>query len=173
MWLLRRNLALSSEIPDRRTNLALFYDARSSNTKLGHYELMPKITLSELQTSGYTEDRESGKVFERRFRWPALFGLLCLVAATYLFFRPFGVFAERSELQILVCGCFALVGTLTLAATTLRAQKAIPVSARSGQPMRRFLQTDADDEYEIYIYVDEPSRTFFCRVVRGPASGAS
>ena len=117
--------------------------------------MIPELNLSELQQRGYREDDESRRVFEQRYRWPAILGVIVALSGPCWLTIPQSVPGLLSFLG----------GIAVLLGTAWHAARATPSNKINGHPMQRFRRSDAGGKRTEYIYVDDESRTYFVRLI--------
>ena len=128
-------------------------------------ELLPGMAVAELQRVGYTEDRSTARAFEHRYPLVVAFGLIfCAVAGYFLLFKRDWL-ATQEYGGGTTMAALAFLGGLVMAigAATSHGRHTAH-SMRSTQPMFCFQRSDAAEGRQEVIYVDQESRTYFCRV---------
>jgi len=125
---------------------------------------MQEFALNELKKQGYTEDLDSRRAFERKYRWLVVPGFV-LCVGPYPFLRfIWSPFSDSTAQSFALASCFLLGFALCLGAAA-HAKRSVPISRRTGAPMRVFLRSDAPADTTEYLYVDHQSRSYFSRVI--------
>ena len=144
-------------------------------------ELLPEIALAELQRVGYTEDRSTQRAFAQRYLLVVIWGVTICVVAAFLLLTQRELLAKcgndiglnDSFVGFVFAGAMLLGGLVMAVGAYTSTGRNTAYSLRSGQPMFRFRRSDAAAGQEEIIYVDQESRTYFCRAIASGEGVAS
>ena len=124
-------------------------------TTASPFDGVREIALSQLE--GFTEDKMSGRAFDRRFL-PVSVPLI--IAYVVIF-----ILGIRHAFDALHFVIYWGSVWLALGVVIFWQRKARPVSKISGRPMIKLRRTDAQPGVAERIYLDPESRTYFRRVI--------
>ena len=127
-------------------------------------ERLPEIALAELHRVGHTRDRSTGGAFEQRYLLVVIFGAMNCAVSAFLLLTQRDLLAGW-EYGYLFVGAMFLVGLVMAVGAYTSTGRNTAYSLRSGQPMFRFRRSDTAAGQDEIIFVDQESRTYFCRVV--------